>query len=152
MPHLSLVSHGCEVIRISMSKFREFADDETLAKVNKLLPTYASGLELWRSFQKQNKWRNFKNGVITDVMRHAHQSGQAAIVESRTGPRSRRSVTSDWVTNTWSRRSSMGRESTEVRNTPLPKIMTSAAERGSGPRSPRPRRRGNNLLQIKPQW
>ncbi|XP_030828362.1 uncharacterized protein LOC100888893 [Strongylocentrotus purpuratus] len=143
MPHLSLVSHGCEVIRISMSKFREFADDETLAKVNKLLPTYASGLELWRSFQKQNKWRNFKNGVITDVMRHAHQSDQAAIVE-RAGPRSRRSVTSDWVTNTWSRRSSMGGESSEVRNTPLPKIMTSAVERGSGPRSPRPRRRGKS--------
>ncbi|XP_054751372.2 uncharacterized protein LOC129257139 [Lytechinus pictus] len=144
MPHLSLVSHGCELIRISMSKFREFADDETLAKVTKLLPTYASDLALWRSFQKQNKWRNFKNGVITDVMRHAHQSGPATIIDSRARPKSRRSVTSDWVTNTWSRRSSMGGESTGARNTPLPKIITSAVERGNSARSPRIRQRGKS--------
>lgn len=150
MPHLSVVSHGCELIRISMSKFREFADDDTLAKVEKLLPTYATDLQLWRSFRKQNKWNNFKTGVISNVMRHAHQTSAARdprAGRTRYSSSTQKSVTSDWVTNTWSRRSTAG-ESTEPTTTPLPTIpgSTSADAKGNCPRSPRPRQKGKRGL------
>ena len=142
MPHLSLVSHGCELIRVSMSKFREYADEDTLTKVRNLFPTYATDLELWRSFQKQNKWNNFKTDVIDNVMYHAHTSN-SSILDKRVAPKpvSRRSMQSDWVTNTWSRRCSEG-GSTASRTTPLPKISTNGEKSGHGARSPRQRRKG----------
>ncbi|XP_072173773.1 uncharacterized protein [Diadema setosum] len=146
MPHLSVVSHGCELIRISMSKFREYADEETLNKVRELIPTYASDLELWRSFRKQNKWNNFKSGVVREVRRHAKPTGSSVRgggADSKSSVKG--SVTSDWVTNTWSRRNT-GRDSVGPSTTPLPKIPTNADDEGKSPKSPRLRRRGKSGL------
>ncbi|XP_038078220.1 cyclic nucleotide-binding domain-containing protein 2-like [Patiria miniata] len=68
MPQYSLLSLGCELVRVSMSKFREYACEETLERVQQQIPTYPNDHFLWTSFKKQNRWTNFKNGVVKDIM------------------------------------------------------------------------------------
>ncbi|XP_022082454.1 cyclic nucleotide-binding domain-containing protein 2-like isoform X2 [Acanthaster planci] len=68
MPQFSLLSLGCELVRVSISKFHEHACEETLDRVKELIPTYPSDHFLWTSFKKQNRWTNFKNDVVHDVM------------------------------------------------------------------------------------
>ncbi len=72
MPKLSLVSNGCEIIRVSMSKFREYSDNATHSKAEDMFTKCPSDFTLWNSFKKQNHWNNFKNGVVTDVLYDAH--------------------------------------------------------------------------------
>ena len=68
MPKLSLLSLGCEIIRVSMSKFREYADKETMKKAEDMFTQCPTDYTLWTSFKKQNHWNNFKNGVVSDVL------------------------------------------------------------------------------------
>ncbi|XP_072030370.1 uncharacterized protein [Amphiura filiformis] len=72
MPKLSVVSRGCEIIRVSMSKFREYADKTTRSKAEDMFTRCPSDFTLWNSFKKQNHWNNFKNGVVSDVLYDAH--------------------------------------------------------------------------------
>ncbi|XP_033105942.1 cyclic nucleotide-binding domain-containing protein 2-like isoform X2 [Anneissia japonica] len=69
MSHLSLVSCGSEIVRVSLSKFKEYADEETLAKVEEMIATYPSDSYLWSRFVKQSKWNIFKNNMIADIFR-----------------------------------------------------------------------------------
>ncbi|KAJ8036557.1 Cyclic nucleotide-binding domain-containing protein 2 [Holothuria leucospilota] len=68
MPKLSLMSLGCEVIRVSLSKFKEYADEKTLEKIQKITPKYPNNHFLWSNFQEQNNWNSFKHGVVQDVI------------------------------------------------------------------------------------
>ncbi|XP_071941833.1 cyclic nucleotide-binding domain-containing protein 2-like [Antedon mediterranea] len=67
MPYLSLVSCGCELIRVSMSKFKEYADEKTLQKVQKMISKYPTDRNLWSRLVRQSKWNNFKNTTIENI-------------------------------------------------------------------------------------
>ncbi|XP_070535923.1 cyclic nucleotide-binding domain-containing protein 2-like isoform X2 [Ptychodera flava] len=85
MPTLSLVSAGCELIRISMSKFRKYANEATLQEVAKQMPMYPSDAELSSKFLKQSQWKNFKSsiveGVILDALSKKPQFDRAVTIQ-----------------------------------------------------------------------
>ena len=111
MPQYSLLSLGCEIVRVSITKFREFACETTLEKAVELIPKYPSDDDLWASFLKQSRWTNFKNGIVRTVMEDAqaqsvpsmfgkdHRSSSAKNHEVHHNQRRRVSLGSSFASN-----------------------------------------------------
>ncbi|XP_033625260.1 cyclic nucleotide-binding domain-containing protein 2-like [Asterias rubens] len=111
MPQYSLLSLGCEIVRVSITKFREFACETTLEKAVELIPKYPSDDDLWASFLKQSRWTNFKNGIVRTVMEDAqaqsvpsmfgkdHRSSSAKSHEVHHNQRRRVSLGSSFASN-----------------------------------------------------
>ncbi|XP_077870434.1 cyclic nucleotide-binding domain-containing protein 2-like [Saccoglossus kowalevskii] len=97
MPHISLVSGGCEVIRVSMSRFREDADAATLREVEKQIPVFPSDAELCAKFLKQSKWKNFKSDIVQGIIADAQFKKQQTDVR---GQRSGRKLSDNMISNT----------------------------------------------------
>lgn len=124
MPKLSLLSLGCEIIRVSLSKFREFADEETLKKIQKMIPNYPDNHFLWSNFREEFKWSSFKNGIVQDVMENHTQA-----VAPNTFARDLRSTPCSATLATKSARAyrrSSNSQSTGVKTNPTPKIQYTA--------------------------
>ena len=61
---VSLVSKGCEVIRVPKAQFLALADEQTLERLQGLVRAYPKDAELCRTFLQQNKWDCFKHELL----------------------------------------------------------------------------------------
>ncbi|XP_071825874.1 cyclic nucleotide-binding domain-containing protein 2-like isoform X3 [Apostichopus japonicus] len=88
MPKLSLLSLGCEIVRVSLSKFREYADEQTLEKIHGMTASYPDNQFLWSNFREEFKWSSFKNGIVQDVLENYSQTitTNTFVRDLRSGP------------------------------------------------------------------
>ena len=73
---VSLISKGCEVIRVPKSQFLALADDETLAKLHDAVRQFPGDSDLCRIFLRRNQWDCFKHELL-DAMVSDIQKGKA---------------------------------------------------------------------------
>ncbi|OCT75356.1 cyclic nucleotide-binding domain-containing protein 2 [Xenopus laevis] len=62
-----IVSQGAEVIRVKLDKFAELTDLNTLKKLKEDKLPYPSDNELCRIFLEQNRWKVFKEDLVTTL-------------------------------------------------------------------------------------
>lgn len=67
----TLVSGGCEVIKVAKEVFFKYSDDSTLEKLRKLTTTYPRDSILCQRYLRQSDWRTYREEIVDNVaVRH----------------------------------------------------------------------------------
>ena len=74
----TLVSGGCEVIKVAKEVFFKYSDDSTLEKLRKLTATYPRDSILCQTYLHQSDWRTYREKIVDNVVaRHIVRSEAA---------------------------------------------------------------------------
>lgn len=74
----TLVSGGCEVIKVAKEVFFKYSDDATLEKLRKLTGTYPRDSILCQTYLQQSDWRTYREKIVDNVVaRHIVRSEAA---------------------------------------------------------------------------
>ena len=64
----TLVSGGCEVIKVAKEVFFKYSDDSTLEKLRKLTVTYPRDSILCQTYLQQSDWRTYREEIVDNVV------------------------------------------------------------------------------------
>ena len=64
----TLISGGCEVIKVAKDAFFKYSDDATLAKLRKLTATYPRDSILCQTYLQQSDWRTYREEIVDNVV------------------------------------------------------------------------------------
>ncbi|XP_046887260.1 cyclic nucleotide-binding domain-containing protein 2-like [Hypomesus transpacificus] len=81
-----LVSRSVEILRMEKTRFDEHVDDTTLKKLEALQKTYPSDEELCTFFMERGHWKDFKNGVMQDLLPHQVEPKASKPQQADAGP------------------------------------------------------------------
>lgn len=64
----TLVSGGCEVIKVAKDVFMKYSDDETLKKLKILTTYYPRDTILCQTYLQQSDWRTYREEIVDHVV------------------------------------------------------------------------------------
>ena len=64
----TLVSAGCEVVKVAKEVFFKYSDAETLDKLKQLTTTYPKDSFLCQKYLQQSDWRTYRENVVDNVV------------------------------------------------------------------------------------
>ena len=63
----TLVSSGCEVLRITKSVIKNHLDETTIRKIQSQTASYPTDEELYHTFKRFNNWRCFREQLVDHI-------------------------------------------------------------------------------------
>ena len=67
MRKFTLVSAGCEIIRVPKLSVERMADEETIAMLETVEPGYPPDDKLFQIYQRYHTWRSFREKLVDDI-------------------------------------------------------------------------------------
>lgn len=64
----TLVSGGCEVIKVAKEVFFKYSDAATLDELRRLTATYPRDSILCQTYLQQSDWRTYREGIVDNVV------------------------------------------------------------------------------------